>query len=228
MPNPPTGRPFPAFIADASQESAPYGRWAESLAEEFTRACSAYAQEAGVEVDAAEIRWFPERGWGGRVYVPASAKAERPDGATVEYYGHVSFVRPSGGEPTDARAKADFTDVTAEDNPDWRIDLNDDVIGPWRAEAERGGDVTLIWGLPLVRGAVAATAEVGDVLVDQTPVVEGRFTLVATDNLRGFGDPYYLDIRLWDRDLRQLAAESLYVDDEPEPEPDAQAEAPSA
>ncbi len=220
MPQPPTGRPFPAFIADATQEPAPYGRWGESLAEEFVRVCVPYAKEAGVQVDTSDVRWFPERAWGGRVYVPASAKAERPDGATVEYYGQVSFVRPEDGSPTDIRAEADFTDVTAEDNPDWDIDLNDDVIGSWRAEAERGGDVTLIWGLPLVRGAVAATAEVGDVLVDQAPVVEGRFTLVAADNLHGFGDPLYLDIRLWDRELHQLAAESLYVDDEPEPEPD--------
>jgi hypothetical protein len=225
MPNPPTARPFPAFIADATQEPAPYGRWAESLAEEFARACSPYAREAGVEVDMTDVRWFPERGWGGRVYVPASARAETPAGATVEYYGHVSFVRPESGDPGDIQAKADFTDVTAEDNPDWKIDLNDDVIGPWRAEAERGGDVTLIWGLPLLRGAVAATAEVGDVLVDQSPVVEGRFTLVAADNLRGFGDPLYLDIRLWDRELRQLAAESLYVEEEPDPEPEPEADA---
>jgi hypothetical protein len=220
MPNPPTGRPFPAFIADATQEPAPYGRWGESLAEEFARACGPFAKEAGVEVDVTDVRWFPERSWGGRVYVPASAKAETPKGATVEYYGHVSFVRPEDGNPEDIEADVDFTDVTAEDNPDWDIDLNDDVIGPWRAEAERGGDVTLIWGLPLVRGAVAATAEIGDVLVDQAPVVEGRFTLVAADNLRGFGEPLYLDIRLWDRELRELAAESLYVDDEPEPEPE--------
>jgi hypothetical protein len=72
---------------------------------------------------------------------------------------------------------------------------------------------------------VAATAEVGDVLVDQSPVVEGRFTLVAADNLRGFGDPLYLDIRLWDRELRQLAAESLYVEEEPDPEPEPEADA---
>jgi hypothetical protein len=58
-------------------------------------------------------------------------------------------------------ARADFTDVIADDNPDWRIDLNDDVIGAWRADGGRGGDVTLVWGLPLVGGAVAATAVLG-------------------------------------------------------------------
>lgn len=226
MSNPPTARPFPAFVSDATQEPAPYGRWAETLGEEFARACEPHAGEAGARVDTTEVRWFPERSWGGRVYVPASARVETPEGEPVEYFGHVSFVRPEDGSPTDVRAKADFTDVTADQNPDWNIDLNDDVIGSWRAEADRGGDITLIWGLPLVRGAVAATAEIDDVLVDQSPVVEGRFTLVAIDALHGFGDSLYLDIRLWDRELRELAAESLYADDEPEAdEPDQPAAA---
>jgi hypothetical protein len=218
---PPSARPFPAHIADATQEGAPYGRWGEQLAEAFAGACAQYESEAGVAIDPTEIRWFPERAWGGRVYVPASARMETAAGAPIEYYGHVSFVRPNDGEPGDVKADADFTDVTADENPDWRIDLNDDVIGKWHAEAERGGDVTLIWGLPLVRGAVAATAELDGVLVDQTPVHEGRFTLMAVDALHGFGSELYLEVHLWDRELRELAVESLYVEDVPEdvPEP---------
>ena len=212
---PPTARPFPAFIADAPQEGAPYGRWGTHLAEEFARACAPLAREAGAALDPSDIRWFPERGWGGRVYVPASARVETAGGSPVEYFGHVSFVRPEGGEGKDVKASADFTDVTADENPDWKIDLSDDVIGSWHAEAERGGDVTLIWGLPLVRGAVAATAEVDGVLVDQAPVQEGRFTLVAVDALHGFGDQLYLEVRLWDRELREIAAESLYAEEEP-------------
>jgi hypothetical protein len=216
---PPSAKPFPTHLADAAREGPPYGRWAEQLSEAFAAACAEYESEAGVALDPTEIRWFPERAWGGRIYVPVSARTEAPSGAPIEYYGHVSFVRPDEGEPTDIQAKADFTDVTADDNPDWRIDLNDDVIGKWHAEAERGGDVTLIWGLPLVRGAVAATAELDEVLVDQTPVHEGRFSLIAVDALHGFGDELYLEVRLWDRELRELAVESLYVEDEPEPEP---------
>ena len=96
-------------------------------------------------------------------------------------------------------AKADFTDVTAEDNPDWRIDLNDEVIGRWRTDGDRTGDVTLIWGLPLVRGAVAVTAELDGELLDQAPVRDGRFTLVAVDAIRGFGDDLFVTVRLWDR-----------------------------
>ena len=46
----------------------------------------------------------------------------------------------------------------AADNPDWLIDLNEEVIGPWRGESDRRGDVTLVWGT-LIAGARAATAE---------------------------------------------------------------------
>jgi hypothetical protein len=211
---PPTSRPIPAFIADSPQEKAPYGRWAERLAEEFGVACEPLADEAGAPLDREGIRWFPERGWGGRIYVPLTARADGPEGP-IEYFGHVSFVRPDEGEPESVRASADFTDVTAEDNPDWQIDLNDDVIGRWRTDGDRGGDVTLVWGLPLVRGAVAATAEIGGEVVDQAAVVEGRFTLIAVDALRGFGEDLYLEVKLWDRHLREIASESLYEEAEP-------------
>jgi hypothetical protein len=60
---------------------------------------------------------------------------------------------------------------------------------------------------------VAATAELDGEVVDQVAVQDGRFTLVAVDALRGFGDDLYVEIKLWDRTLRQIAAESLY--DEP-------------
>jgi hypothetical protein len=84
------------------------------------------------------------------------------------------------------------------------------VIGTWRAEGGRGGDITLVWGLPMVRGAVAATAELDGEVLDQAAVQDGRFTLVAVDAVRGFGDDLYVEIMLWDRTLRQTAAESLY------------------
>jgi len=221
--SPPIARPFPCFIADSPQEGRPYGQWAKRLEEEFAKACEPHAAEAGTPLDSETIRWFPERGWGGRVYVPGAGRATEPSGGgepeegeqaadpvLVEYFGHVSFVRPEDGEPSDLRASADFTGVTAEDNPQWKIDLSDDVIGAWRAEADRGGDITLVWGLPLVRGAVAATAELDGEVLDQAPVQDGRFTLIAVDAVRGFGDELYLEIRLWDRTLRQIAAESLY------------------
>jgi hypothetical protein len=220
--SPPTPRPFPRFIADASNEAGVQGRFAERLTAEFASACEPLAEEAGSPLDPGSVRWFPDRSWGGRVYVPATGRAQEPsvpsDAATgtppvlVEYYGWVSYLRPDDGEPTDLRAKADFTDVTSADNPDWQVDLSDDVIGTWRSEAGRGGDVTLVWGLPLVRGAVAATAELDGEVVDQSPVQTGDFTLVAVDAVHGFGDDVYLQVKLWDRRLRQVASEGLYAE----------------
>ncbi len=213
-------RPYPRFIADSPQEKAPYGRWEERLVAELATVCEPLAAEAGAPMDPESVRWFPERAWGGRVYVPVSARTETDDGAPIEYFGHVSFVRPEDGEPDDLKAKADFTDVTAEENPEWKIDLNDEVIGKWRADGNRGGDVTLIWGLPLIRGAIAATAEIEGEALDQVAVDDGRFTLVAVDAVHGFGDDLYLEVKLWDRKVREIASESLYEepeDEEPEP-----------
>lgn len=205
-------RPYPRFIADSPQEKAPYGRWEERLVAELAATCEPLAAEAGAAFDPDSVRWFPERAWGGRVYVPMSAHSETADGSPIEYFGFVSFVRPDGGEPDDLRAKADFTDVTAADNPDWQIDLNDEVIGTWSADGGRGGDVTLIWGLPLIRGAIAATAEIEGEALDQAAVDEGRFTLVAVDAIHGFGDDLYLEVKLWDRRVREIASESLYAE----------------
>jgi hypothetical protein len=216
--SPPVGRPYPRFIADAAQEGLPYGRWAQRLRSEFERACEPLAEKAGAPLDPQSVEWFPERGWGGRVYVPATGRgAGAEDAGPVEYFGHVSFERPEGGEASDLRASADFTDVVAEANPEWSIDLNDDVIGVWRAERGRGGEVALVWGVPLVRGAVAATAELDREVLDQAPMDNDRFTLVAVDAVTGFGDDLYLEVHLWDRRLNRLATESLY--DQPEQGP---------
>jgi hypothetical protein len=216
---PPSGRPYPRFIADAPQEKAPYGRFEERLAESFSSACEPLAEESRTTLDTESLTWFPERAWGGRVYVPVIGDSTQPEDAEeprVEYFGHVSFVRADDEEPSDLRATADFTDVTADDNPDWKVDLNDDVIGAWKADGDRGGDVTLIWGLPMVRGAVAASAELDEQTIDQTAVNDGRFTLVAVDAVHGFGDDHYLDVVLWDRRMTKLASESLYEADDPD------------
>ncbi|HWO47702.1 MAG TPA: hypothetical protein VNM41_06525 [Solirubrobacterales bacterium] len=206
----PTPRPIPRFIADTTQEGIPHGRFAERLREEFAKAVAAVADlPKGAEVPA-EVDWFPERAWGGRVWVPCSAKTESEEGG-LELFGHVSYVQPPGGEPADFEAKADFTDILAEDNPDWRIDLNDDVIGRWRGENSRAGAVTLVWGRPLVRGAVAATAVLESETVDQELVSQDRFTLIALDALEGYGDDVFMEVKLWSRRADQLASETLYA-----------------
>jgi hypothetical protein len=211
---PPVRRPIPRFIADASVEGLPYGRWGQRLRDQFAKACEPHVAEAGGPPG--EVIWFPERAWGRRVFVPAVASVE---GAAEpsEYFGFVSFIRPAEGEPGEAgsfEARADFTDVTADQNPDWMIDLNEEVIGEWRGEGDRRGDVTLVWGTPLVRGAQAATAELEAEVVDQTPVTDERFTLMALDAVKGFPDELYLEIKIWSAQAHQLAAESLY--EEPE------------
>lgn len=206
----PNPRPIPRFVADSTQEGIPSGRFAEKLGEEFRRACGGIEElPEGVELPA-EVEWYPERAWGGRVWVPATARAEGPEG-TLELFGYVSYVLPEGGEPRDFEAKADFTDVLAEDNPGWKIDLNDEVIGRWRGENGRAGNVTLVWGRPLVRGAVAATAELELETVDQELVAQERFALVALDALEGYGDDIFMQIRLWSRRAQELASESLYA-----------------
>lgn len=207
---PPNPRPIPRFIADSTQEGIPHGRFAERLTGELRKACEGIDDlPAGVEVPD-EIEWFPERAWGGRVWVPATVRTEGPEGP-LELFGHVSYVVPEEGEPTDFRATADFTDVLAEDNPGWRIDLNDDVIGRWRGENSRAGDVTLVWGRPLVRGAVAASAELDMETVDQEVVSDERFTLIALDALKGYGDDVFVQVKLWSRRAIELATESLYA-----------------
>ena len=207
---PPNPRPIPRFIADSSREGIPHGRFAERLAESFKQAYGEIEDlPEGVEPPG-EIDWFPERAWGGRVWVPCAARAEGPNGQ-LELFGYVSYVQSEGGEPGDFQAKADFTDVLAEDNPDWKIDLNDEVIGRWRGENGRAGAVTLVWGRPLVQGAVAAGAELELETVDQELVSDGRFTLVALDALEGYGDDIYLQVKLWSRRAQELASESLYA-----------------
>jgi hypothetical protein len=206
----PNPRPIPRFIADSTQEGIPHGRFAERLREAFAEAVDAITDLPAAAGLPAELDWFPERAWGGRVWVPCSAKTESEEGK-LELFGHVSYVQPAGGEPSDFSAKADFTDVLAEDNPDWRIDLNDDVIGRWRGENGRAGAVTLIWGRPLVRGAVAATAELDDETVDQEEVSQDRFTLIALDALEGYGDEIFMQVKLWSRRADELASESLYA-----------------
>ena len=204
---PPVARPLPRFIADSSVEGLPYGRWAQQLREAFAKACEPHVAEAGGPPG--ELTYFPERGWGGRVYVPAIAAVEGAAN-TSEYFGYVSFVRGEDGTPSDLKAVADFTDVVVEDNPDWEIDLNEEVIGAWHGEGERKGDVTLVWGTPMVRASHAATAELDGQTVDQAPVSDERFTLIALDAVKGFPDDLYMELALWTNKGAELARESLY------------------
>lgn len=208
---PPTDRPLPRFIAEPPHDLEPYGRWGEKLAEAFLAACNA-VDEVPDDAQPGEIAWYPERSYCGRTYVPATA----PAGEGLEYFGYVSFAQGEDDEAGDFRAVAEFTDETADQNPDWRMDLNDEVVGHWRGPGAARGDVTLVWGVPLgggMAGAEMATAELAGETADQCALGPARrFTLVAIDALSGFGpDDLYLEIKLWGRRSEPLAVESLYV-----------------
>ncbi len=206
---PPNPRPIPRFIADSTQEGIPHGRFAERLVAAFREAVEKIEDLPEGAATPDQVDWFPERAWGGRIWVPCSTLTESAEGK-LELFGHVSYVLPPEGEPGDFAVKADFTDILAEDNEDWRIDLNDDVIGRWRGENGRAGAVTLVWGRPLVRGAVAASAELEMETVDQEVVAQDRFTLIALDALEGYGDEIFMQVKLWSRRAQELASESLY------------------
>jgi hypothetical protein len=201
---PPEERFVCRFAAEPPQEGAPYGRWEENLREEFLAAVGAI--DAG-DVDLGEPgdpAWHPDRTWGGRTYIPVTA----PTSTGLELFGYVSFTPgAAGSEPSDFFASADFTDETAERNPDWRLDLCEEVIGGWRGE-DGVAAMTLVWGRPLVENGTVVTAELAGLAVDQCAVVDGRFTLLAPDAYRSD----YLDIKLFDRKGNQMASESLYED----------------
>jgi hypothetical protein len=206
---PPTDRFVISFAAEPPQDALPYGRWADTLREHFLAACRAIEPEPGTELgEPGEIKWFPDRTYCARTYVPAVARTSQG----YELFGFVSFAEggQGGGGPAQFEARADYTTEVAESNPDWKLDLNDEVIGGWRGESGNRAEMTLIWGVPLIPGGAQVTAELANLAVDQCEVVDERFTLIAPDNYRGD----YIDVKLWGRRGDLLAAESLYVSDE--------------
>jgi len=202
----------PRFVAEPPQEPLPYGRWAGTLERHFLGACDAIDADDEDLGEPGEIAFFPDRTWHGRTFVPATAQTSKG----YELFGYVSF-RPGTDdqEPSEFSAVADYTDATAQNNPDWKLDLCEKVVGVWRGERDNLADMTLVWGRPLVKGGAIATAELADLAVDQCPVVEDRFTLLAPDNYR----QDTLDVKLFDKRGAQLAQESLYEEDDEDDEP---------
>jgi hypothetical protein len=206
---PPEERFVPRFAAEPPQEELPYGRWEERLSSEFLGGLASL-ERGGAELgEPGAIRWYPDRSWHGRTYVPATS----PTSGGYELFGYVRFLPGGEGEePGDFTVQLDFTDETAERNPDWRMDICDEVIGSWRGHAGAVAAMTLVWGYPLVAGGRIATAELAKLAVDQCELVEERFTLIAPDDYRHD----LLEIALFDARGRELARESLYSEDEEE------------
>jgi hypothetical protein len=200
---PPEPRHIPRFAAEPPQEGLPYGRWAETLAAEFLAAALAVGDDVG---EPGELVWFPDRTYAGRTYVPVTALTS----TGLELFGYVSFA--TGAEPTDFVAIADVTEETAEQHPEWKVDLCDEVIGRWRGPEGSAAQITLVWGVPLLDGGAVATADLGGrvtvAVVDQCPLLENRFTLIGPDDYRGDT----LSVRIWDGRGTELAHESLYDD----------------
>lgn len=217
---PPESRFVPRFAAEPPQEGLPYGRWADTLRQELLAACLGLDADGEDIGEPGEIDWYPDRTYAGRTYVPATI----PTSEGYEIFGFVSFAEGDGGAPGDFAAHADVTSETAERNPDWKLDLSDEVIGRWRGEQGNVADLTLVWGRPTGAGGAIVTGELAGLAVDQCALVEDRFTLVAPDAYRGD----YLDVKLFDSRGRELASESLYVDDEEDEEPAEGAASPEA
>ncbi len=197
----------PRFAAEPPQEPLPYGRWAEQLRDEFLRACLSLDTDGEDLGEPGDVTWYPDRSWYGRTYVPVTA----PTANGYELYGYVRFLPASGDQPAgEFVASVDFTAETAAQNPDWTLDLCDEVIGGWRGESGAVAAMTLVWGRPLVPSGAVAIAELGGVSVDQCLLEEGRFSLIAPDDYRHD----LLEIVLLDARGGELARESLYGDDD--------------
>jgi hypothetical protein len=204
---PPADRVVPRFAAEPPQELLPYGRWAETLSAEFLAACLAIEPEEGDELgEPGELEWYPDRTRHGRTFVPVTTRTA----TGVELYGYVSFIPAQDGDPSGFSAVADYTTETADEHPEWQVDLCDEVVGSWRGEQGKVAAMTLVWGRPLRDGARLAAADLTDLVVDQCPVVDGRFTLLAPDDYRGDT----LEVVLYDGRGRELARESLYAEED--------------
>jgi hypothetical protein len=204
---PPEDRFVCRFAAEPPQEPIASGRWAETLQAEFLGAALRIDTEGTELGDPGELSWFPDRTWAGRTFVPVTTRTSN----ALDLFGYVSYVPGEGDqEPGDFYSWADFTDETSERNPDWKMDLCEEVIGGWRGENGEVAAMTLVWGVPMVRGGAVATAELAGLTVDQCLLASNRYTLIAPDAYRGD----YLEIALWGMSGNELARESLYEEEE--------------
>ena len=106
----------------------------------------------------------------------------------LELFGYVSFSPSDEARPTSTRGRTTRADV-AEDHPEWRMDISQEVVGGWRGERGMVAAMTLIWGVPFERRGRIVTAELGPETVDESEIVGERFTLLAPDAY----DDEYLD-----------------------------------
>jgi hypothetical protein len=204
---PPTDRLVCRFAAEPPQEGIPYGRWADRLREEFLAACLSIDVEEGDELGEPGRHRLAPRPHVGRAHLRPGDRAHVDRRRALR----LRVVRAGGddAEPEHFAASADYTPELAENHPEWRLDLCDEVLGGWRGEQGNVAAMTLVWGRPLVDGGAVVTAELAGLVVDQCTLVENRFTMLAPDDYRGDT----LDVKLWDARGDKIAGESLYDDE---------------
>ena len=152
--------PICRFAAEPPQGGLPP---TETLQAEFLAACLRVEPEEGdPSIGAAgDINWFPDRTWSGRTYVPATTRTD----TGLELFGYVSFA--PGDDPSELYAWADYTADTADDHPEWKMDISQEVVGGWRGEHGMVAAMTLIWGVPLEKRGRLASAELGPDTVER-------------------------------------------------------------
>ena len=130
-PMPPEDRLVPRFAAEPPQDTLPYGRWEQRLREEFLAAALALDGAPRGHRPARRARRLVSRTAPG-TGAPTCRRPHRPAAGTSCSGTSATCREARKGEPSDFMAYVDFTDDTAERNPDWKLDLCDEVIGSWR------------------------------------------------------------------------------------------------
>ena len=91
---PPEDRFVPRFAAEPPQDLLPYGRWSQTLTQEFLAACLRIDSEGEELGEPDEVTWYPDRTWHGRTFVPATALTSQG----YELFGYVSYAPGGDGE----------------------------------------------------------------------------------------------------------------------------------
>ena len=206
---PPEERLVCRFAAEPPQSPLPCGEWADTLRPSSSPPACASTTRARTSASRGSWPGSPTARGRGRTYVPVDDAAPAP---AIDLFGYVSFAaRRDEDEPSPATspAWADFTDETADRHPEWKMDLCEEVVGGWRGEGGRVAAMTLVWGVPLVRGGLIATAELA-----AWPSTSARWPTIASRCWRPTPTARTTSrSALWNVRGEELAAESLYEDD---------------
>ena len=154
--------PLSRFIAESPHELEPHGRWRTMLEELFRSACKSIEGEDDLG-EVGEIVWFRTARMGSGPSCPPARRPRPGPRCSVTCRSHARTTLLS--RPISSRGPT--TRSRPPRGTDWKLDLNDEVIARWRGPAESSGDLTLVWGTPLVPGAVAVAAEIEDETLDQ-------------------------------------------------------------